>query len=60
MRLLRLFRRRRTAPAPAPEGEEHEILEAERKAREQRERLGYSYVEKAGHANWPYVKDPFE
>lgn len=58
-RLVRVLKRRRPKPQPGPgaQGEEHEIAEAQRKAREQRERWAHSLVEKAGHANYPYNKD---
>ena len=60
MRLLRRFRRHRRKPPPYLQGEEYEIVKAEREAQRQRERFAESLIEKAGHRNYPFLKDPFE
>ena len=61
MRLLCRFRRhRRKPPQPYLQGEEYEIAKAEREAQRQRERFAESLIEKAGHKNYPYLKDPFD
>jgi hypothetical protein len=60
MRRLRRSWRRRETPRPGPEGEEYEIEKTQREAQKQRERFMESLVEKAGHAQYLYLKDPFE
>ena len=61
MRLLRRFRRyRQKPPQPYLQGEEYEIAKAEREAQHQRDRFADSVIEKAGHANYPFSRDPFE
>ena len=58
---LRLFRPNRQAVARRhPQGEEYEIEKAEQEAQKERDQLTASLFEKAGHAHYPYLKDPFE
>jgi hypothetical protein len=52
--------RHRQKPRPGVQGEEYEIAKAEREAQEKRDRFAESLGEKAGHAQYPYLKDPFE
>ena len=35
-------------------------MKAEREAQRQRERFAESLIEKAGHANYPFSRDPFQ
>jgi hypothetical protein len=42
------------------QGEEYEIEKAEREAQKERDRYAESLLEKAGHARYPFLKDPFE
>jgi hypothetical protein len=60
MRKLRNLWRRRQKPRPSLEGEEYEIEKAQREARERGRRFGESLIEKAGHRQYPYLKDPFD
>jgi hypothetical protein len=62
MGLLRRFRRRHRQQPPQPylQGEEYEIVKAEREAQRERERFADSLIEKAGHVNYPFSRDPFE
>ena len=64
MKLLqRLWRpmRHRQNPLQKPlQGEEYEIEKAEREAQKERDRYAESLIEKAGHARYPFLKDPFE
>ena len=60
MSLIDRLRRKRRPDAPAPQGEEYEIAENEREAQKERNRFAESLIEKAGHARYPFLKDPFE
>jgi hypothetical protein len=63
MKLLqRLWRpvRHRQNPQKPVQGEEYEIEKAEREAQKERDRYAESLLEKAGHARYPFLKDPFE
>ena len=61
MRLLHVLRRRRPEPPlKLVQGEEYEIEKAEREAQKDRARFAESLIEKAGHARYPFLKDPFE
>lgn len=61
---LHLLRRRRLArerkPHPGPQGEEHEILEAQREARRQRERFAARLQRHSGNLDAPFLQDPFD
>jgi len=59
-RLHRFWRRRQKPLLKPPEGEEYEIEKAEREAQKERDRFAESLIEKAGHARYPFLKDPFE
>jgi hypothetical protein len=50
---------RHDPPKPL-QGEEYEIEKAEREAQKERDRYAESLLEKAGHARYPFLKDPFE
>jgi len=54
------LRRRRRPATPGPQGEQYEIEKNERKAEKERNRFAESLIEKAGHARYPFLKDPFE
>ena len=54
------FRRRRPKRIIPPQGEEYEIEKAEREAQKKRDAYAESLIEKAGHARYPFLKDPFE
>jgi hypothetical protein len=58
-KLNRLWRHRRK-PGPGLQGEEYEIEKAQRQAQRERDRFADSLIEKAGHRQYPFVKDPFE
>ena len=47
------------APRPAPQGEEYEILKAQRPQRRANEAYTRDLLEKAGHAAYPFLRDPF-
>ena len=46
--------------ASIPQGEEYELEKAELEAQKERDKFKASLFEKAGHAHYPYLKDPFE
>jgi len=54
------MRRRQKPPHKPLQGEEHEIEKAEREAQKERDRYAESLLEKAAHARYPFLKDPFE
>ena len=58
--LRRLLRRKPFAAPTRVEGEEYEIAKAEEVAQNERDRFAESLIEKAGHARYPFLKDPFE
>jgi hypothetical protein len=59
---LRRFRRQRRQDARRqhPQGEEYDIEKAELEAQKERDQFKASLFEKAGHAHYPYLKDPFD
>ena len=57
---LWLFSRRRQKPIGPLQGEEYEIEKAQREAQKKRGAYAESLLEKAGHARYPFLKDPFE
>jgi hypothetical protein len=59
-RLWRPMRHRQNPPQKPLQGEEYEIEKAEREAQRERDRYAESLLEKAGHARYPFLKDPFE
>ena len=58
--LHRFWRHRRQLELKPLQGEEYEIAKAEREARKERERFAASLLEKAGHRQYPFLKDPFD
>jgi len=58
--LHRLWRHRREPPHVALQGEAYEIEKAERERQKERDQFAESLIEKAGHARYPFLKDPFE
>ncbi len=58
--LRRLRRHRQGPPRPSRQGEEYEIEKAQREAQKQRDRFAASLLEKVGHRQYPFLKDPFE
>ena len=60
MKKLRSLWRHRVKARPGLQGEEYEIEKAEREAQKERDRFADSLVEKAGHRQFPFLKDPFE
>jgi hypothetical protein len=60
MKKLRSLWRHRQKPGPGLQGEEYEIEKAEQEAQKERDRFANSLVEKAGHRQYPFLKDPFE
>ena len=61
MRMFRRLRRREPEPSGTPpQGEEYEIEKAEREAQRERDTFANSLIEKAGHSQFPFLKDPPE
>jgi hypothetical protein len=60
MRLRRLFSRHKQTRQPPLQGEEYELAEAQRAAQKERDKYAESLLEKAAHARYPFLKDPFE
>ncbi len=60
MKKLRSLWRHSKKARPGLQGEEYEIEKAEREAQKERDRFADSLVEKAGHRQFPFLKDPFE
>jgi hypothetical protein len=60
MKWRRSLWRHREKARPGLQGEEYEIEKAERAAQKERDRYAESLLEKAGHARYPFLKDPFE
>jgi hypothetical protein len=60
MKRLRTLWRRRQKLRPGVQGEEYEIEKAQRQAQHERDRFANSLLEKAGHRQYPFLKDPFE
>jgi hypothetical protein len=61
MKQLHRFRRRWQKPPLIPlQGEEYEIEKDQREAQKERDRFAESLIEKAGHARYPFLRDPFE
>lgn len=60
MDLGRLFKREKQPSQPGPQGEEREIQLAQQERAKERDRFLESLVEKAGHARYPWLKDPFD
>jgi hypothetical protein len=54
------MRHRQDPPHKPLQGEEYEIEKAEREAQKERNRYAESLLEKAAHARYPFLKDPFE
>lgn len=61
-RLVRWLLRRTAAkpPGPGPQGEEHEILERQRRAREERQGFVARLQRHSGNLDAPFLQDPFE
>jgi len=60
MKRLRSLWRLRQKSGTGAQGEEYEIEKAEREAQKDRDRFANSLLEKAGHRQYPFLKDPFE
>ena len=63
--LHRLSRRKKHERQPLPrslqaEEEEYEVANAQREAREERERFAENMMRKAAHSHFPFLDDPFD